>query len=46
MIVQVSVVLKRAVGDSDRCFNNLSGSHLQNQSEFESSVDGIYVSVD
>ena len=43
-IVQVSVVLKRTVGDSDRRFNNLSGSHLQSQSDIVLSVDGIYVS--
>ena len=44
MIVRVSVVLKRTVGDSDWRFDNLSGSHLQSQSDIVSSVDGIYVS--
>ena len=29
MIVRVSVVLKRTVGDSEWRFDNLSGSHLQ-----------------
>ena len=43
VIVQVSVVLERAVGGR---FDNLSGSHLQSQSYFGSSVDGIYVSDD
>ena len=42
----VSVVLKRTVGDSDLCFDNLSSSHLQSQSDIVSSVDGIYVSGD
>ena len=40
----MSVVLKRTVGDSDGRFDNLSGSHLQSQSDVVSSVDGIYVS--
>ena len=31
VIVRVSVVLKRTVGDSDWCFDNLSGRHLQCQ---------------
>ena len=31
VIVQVSVVLKRTVGDSDWRFDNLSGRHLQSQ---------------
>ena len=44
MIVRVSVILKRTVGDSDGRFENLTGSHLQSQSDFVSSVDGIYVS--
>ena len=44
MIVQMSVVLKRTVVDSDRRFDNLSGSHPQSQSDIASSVDGIYVS--
>ena len=44
VIVWVSVVLKRTVGDSDSCFENLSGSPLQSQSDVVSSVDGIYVS--
>ena len=39
MIVRVSVVLNRTVVvDSDSCFDNLCGSHLQSQS---TSVDGI-----
>ena len=33
VVVRVSVVLKRTVGDSDCCLDNLSGSHLQSQSE-------------
>ena len=34
MIIRVKVVLNRTVVvDSDRCFNNLSGSHLLSQSE-------------
>ena len=33
MIVQVIVVLNRTVVDSNWCFNNLFGSHLQSQSE-------------
>ena len=44
VIVRVSVVLKRTVGDSDWRFDNLCGSHLQSQSNIVSSVDGIYVS--
>ena len=44
LIIQMSVVLKRTVGDSDLRFNNLSRSHLQRQSDIVSSVDGIYVS--
>ena len=40
VIVRVSVVLKRTVGDSDWHFDNLSGSHLQSQSNIVSSVDG------
>ena len=43
MIVRVSIVLKRTVGDSDCRFDNLSGSYLQSQSNIVSSVDGIYV---
>ena len=46
VIVRVSVVLKRTVGDSDERFDNLSGSHPQSQSDIVSSVDGIYVSGD
>ena len=46
IIVWVSVILKRAVGGSDCRFGNLSRSHLQSQSDFVSSVDGIYVSAD
>ena len=45
VIFRVSVVLKRTVDDSDRCFDNLSGSHLQSQSDIASSVDGIYVTL-
>ena len=45
MIVRVSVVLKRTVGDSDLRFDNLSGSHLQSQSNIVSSVDGIFMSL-
>ena len=44
VIVRVSVVLKRTVGDTDCRFDNLSGSHLQSQSNIVLSVDGIYVS--
>ena len=45
MIVLVSEVLKTGtVGDSDWRFDNLSGSHLQSQSDIVQSVDGIYVS--
>ena len=44
VIVRVSVVLKRTVGDSDWRFDNLSGSHLQSQSNIVSSVGGICVS--
>ena len=44
VIFRVSVVLKRTIGDSDRPFDNLSGSHLQSQSDIVSSVDGINVS--
>ena len=44
MIVQVSVVLKRTVGDSDGRFDNLSGRHLQSHCDIVPSVDGIYVS--
>ena len=34
LIVRVNVVLNRTVVfDSDRCFDNLCGSHLQSQSE-------------
>ena len=44
VIIRVSVVLKGAVGDSDRRFDNLKSSQLQGQSDIVSSVDGIYVS--
>ena len=44
MIVQVSVVLKRTVGDSDCRFDNLSGRHLKSHYDIVPSVDGIYVS--
>ena len=40
VIARVSVVLKRTVGDSELRFDNLSGSHLQSQSDTVSSVDG------
>ena len=33
MIVRVNVVLNRTVVDSNSCFDNLCGSHRQNQSE-------------
>ena len=46
VIVQVSLVLKRTVGDSDGCFDNLSGSHRQSQSDFVSSLNVIYVAGD
>ena len=39
MIVRMKVVLNRTVVDSDWCFNNLRGGHLQSHSEL--SVDGI-----
>ena len=32
MTVQVNVVLNRTIVDSDWCFNNLCGSHLQSRS--------------
>lgn len=41
MIVQVNILLNRSVVDSDSHFNNLHSSHLQGQSEFITSVDGI-----
>ena len=43
LIVRVNVVLSRTtvVVDSDRRFDNLCGSHLQSQSVFITSVDGI-----
>ena len=41
VIVWVTVVLKSTAGDSDRRFENLSGGHLQSQSDIVSSVDGI-----
>ena len=41
VIVRVSVVLKRTVGDGYWRFDNLSGSHLQSPSNIVSSVDGI-----
>ena len=44
VIVRVSVVLKRTVGDSDWRFDNLSGRHLQSHCDNVPSVDGIYVS--
>ena len=44
VIVRVSVVLKRTVGDSDWRFDNLSGRHLQSHCDIVPSVDGIYVS--
>ena len=42
VIVRVSVVLKRTVGDSDWRFDNLSGRHLQSHCDNVPSVDGIY----
>ena len=44
VIVRVSVVLKRTVGDSDWRFDNLSSRHLQSHCDNVPSVDGIYVS--
>ena len=44
VIVRASVVLKRTVGDSDLCFDNLSSSHLQSYCDIVPSVHGIYVS--
>ena len=44
MIVRVSVVLKRTVGDRDGHFDNLSSRHLQSHCDIVLSVDGIYVS--
>ena len=46
VIIWASVVPKRTVAGSDRHFDNLCQSHFQSQSDFVSSVDGIYVSVD
>ena len=43
VIVRVSVLLKRTVGDSDWRFDNLSGSHLQSQSNIVSSVDTMTI---
>ena len=43
VIVRVSVVLKRTVGDSDWRFDNLSGRHLQSHCDNVPSADGIYV---
>ena len=40
----MSVVLERTVGEGDWRFDNLSGSHLQCQSDTVSSMDGICVS--
>ena len=45
LIVQVRVVPRRTVvGDVDRRFDNLSGSHHQSHVNCVSSVYGIYVS--
>ena len=45
LIVRVRVVPRRTVvGDIDRRFDNLSGSHHQSQVNCVSSVYGIYVS--
>ena len=41
VIVRVSVVLKRTVGDSDWRFDNLSGRHLQSHCDIVPSVDGM-----
>ena len=41
MIIQVIVVLKRTVIDSDWHFNNLCSCHLQSQVSCITSVDGI-----
>ena len=38
VITRVSVVLKGTVGNSDRRFDNLTGNHLQSQSDIVSSV--------
>ena len=45
MIVQVSVVLKGTVGDSDGRFDNLSGSHLQSQDDYIAQVVETTVAV-
>ena len=45
LIVRVRVVLRRTVvGDIDRRFDNLSGSHHQSHVNWVTSVYGIYVS--
>ena len=44
VIVWLSVVLKRNVGNSDSHFDSLSSCHLQTESDIVSSVDDIYVS--
>ena len=45
LIVRVRVVPRRTVvGDIDRCFDNLSGSHHQSHVNCVSSVYGIYIS--
>ena len=41
VIVQVSIVSKKTVGDSDSHFDNLSVSPLQSQSDFFIVVDGV-----
>lgn len=41
MIARVNILLNRSVVDSDSNLNNLHSSHLQGQSEFITSVDGI-----
>ena len=44
LVVQVSVVLRKTVGGSDRRFDSLSGIHLQSQKESKCQVR-LYLSV-
>ena len=45
LIVHLRVLPRRTVvGDINRCFNNLSGSHHQSRVNFVSSVYGIFIS--
>ena len=44
LIVRVRVVPRTVVGDVDRRFDNLSGSHHQSHVNCVSSVYGIYIS--